>query len=162
MTLTHPSPHHNARPAGATIRVIVLHADAGASDAGTLSWLAAPESKVSYHTLIGRLGGVYTIVAPDRRAWHAGKGAWGGSTDVNSISLGLSFANRHDGTEALTPVQRAVAASVVRMWTMAYPSIEAVVTHAMVAPTRKTDPEHAPGFDLAEYVAAFTAARATP
>lgn len=149
--LTHPSPHHNARTG--PIRCIVLHSDAGQSDAGTLAWLADPESKVSYHVLIGRHGQVYTIVPESRRAWHAGKGAWQGHADVNGCSLGLAFANRHDGKEAITPLQVAAAQSVVADWRAKYPGITAVVTHADVAlpKGRKTDPFGSPGFVLADY-----------
>ena len=149
--LTHPSPNHGARPKGATIRLVVLHADAGTSDAGTLAWCADPASKVSYHILIGRNGKVYTLVHENRRAWHAGKGAWGGSTDVNSISVGVAFANKHDGVEPLTPLQLAVMPDVVRGLRERHPTIEAIVTHADVAPGRKTDPTLAPGFRIEDY-----------
>ena len=149
--LTHPSPHHNARPKGSVIRCVVLHADAGQSDAGTLAWCADPESKVSYHILIGRNGRVYTLVHESRRAWHAGKGSWGGSNDVNSISVGVAFANKHDNVEPLTPLQLAVAPEVVKALRERHPTIEAVVTHADVSPGRKTDPLHSPGFVRADY-----------
>ena len=149
--LTHPSPHHNSR-GNAVVRCIVMHSDAGASDKGTLLWMADPVSKVSYHVLIGRQGTVYRIVEESRRAWHAGKSAWGGSKDVNAISLGLAFANKHDGHEALTPLQLASALDVVAEWKALYP-IEAVVTHADVCIPigRKRDPLDSPGFDLAHY-----------
>ena len=149
--LSHPSPHHNARPKGSVIRCIVLHADAGNSDAGTLAWCADPASKVSYHILVGRNGKVYTLVHENRRAWHAGKGAWGGSTDVNSISVGVAFANKHDSLEPLTPLQLAVMPDVVRGLRERHPTIEAVVTHADVAPGRKRDPLDAPGFRIEDY-----------
>lgn len=146
--LTHPSPHHNARTS--PIRLIVLHADASPSEAGTLQWFMDPASKVSYHVLIGRQGSLYRIVAEHRRAWHAGKSAWPGVADVNSASLGLSFANRHDGKEALTPLQIAAAQALIAEWKGLYP-IEAVTTHAAVAPGRKTDPLLSVGFRLEDY-----------
>ena len=148
--LTHASPHHSARTS--PIRVIIMHADASASEKGTLGWFMDPASKVSYHVLIGRQGTVYRIVEESRRAWHAGKSAWGGSKDVNAISLGLAFANKHDGHEALTPLQLASALDVVAEWKALYP-IEAVVTHADVCIPigRKRDPLDSPGFDLAHY-----------
>ena len=147
--LTHPSPNHNARTS--PIRLIVLHADASPSEKGTLGWFMDPASKVSYHVLIGRQGTVYRIVDESRRAWHAGKSAWPGIADVNSASLGLSFANRHDGREALTPVQIAVAQDIIADWRARYPTIEAVTTHAAVAPGRKTDPLGSVGFRLEDY-----------
>ena len=147
--LTHPSPHHNARTG--PIRLIVLHADASPSEKGTLAWFMDPTSKVSYHVLVGRQGTVYRIVDESRRAWHAGVSSWPGITDVNGASLGLSFANRHDGTEALTPIQVAVAQDLVADWRARYPTIEAVTTHAAVAPGRKTDPLKALGFNLGDF-----------
>jgi N-acetylmuramoyl-L-alanine amidase len=148
--LTHASPHFNKRTG--PIRLIVCHADAGASDKGTLAWLMDPASKVSYHVLIGRHGAIYRIVRESARAWHAGVSSWPGITDVNGASLGLAFANKHDGREALTPLQIASAQSVVAEWRRKYPSIEAVTTHAAIAPTRKTDPTKAPGFRLEDYL----------
>jgi N-acetylmuramoyl-L-alanine amidase len=147
--LTHESPHHNARKG--PIRLVVLHADASPSEKGTLSWLMDPASKVSYHVLIGRHGGIYRLVPESRRAWHAGVSAWPGIADVNGASLGLSFANRHDGTEALTPLQMASAQSVIAEWRAKYPTIEAVTTHAAVAPGRKSDPLKAVGFRLEDF-----------
>ena len=151
--LTHASPHHNARTG--PIRLIVLHASAGKSEAADLSWMQDPASKVSYHVLIGRQGTVYTLVEESRRAWHAGKGRWDGHDDVNGCSLGLAFANKHDGLEALTPAQIAAARVVVAEWRLKYVGIQAVTTHAAVAlpEGRKRDPLDSPGFTLADYTA---------
>lgn len=151
--LTHPSPHHSAR--NSPIRVIILHADASASERSTLAWFMDPTSKVSYHVLIGRNGTVYRIVEESRKAWHAGKAKWDGHDDVNGCSLGLSFANKHDGDEALTPIQIAVARDIVAGWRKKYPGIREVTTHAAVATPagRKTDPLHSPGFALSDYTA---------
>ena len=145
------SPNHNARRGGLdSIRLIVLHCDASPSERATLDWLARPESKVSYHALIHRDGWVSRLVPDERRAWHAGKGSWGSVTDVNVVSLGLAFANRHDGKEPLTPAQLDIAQAVVQYWAQRY-AIEAVVGHRDVAPQRKTDPYLAPNFRLEEY-----------
>lgn len=152
------SPHHNARPKGIVPRVVVIHSDAGKSDKGTLAWLADPESRVSYHYLIGRDGTAYQVVDPKRRAWHAGKSSWKGVSNVNDYSIGLAFANRHDGTEPLTTAQMDVMQAVVEGLAGRYP-IEAVVTHAMIAPGRKDDPNRSPGFDLQRYADAAQIAR---
>lgn len=152
--LTHPSPHHNGR--GRSVpRVLVLHATAGKSDKGDLAWLADPVSKVSYHALIGRQGQLYTCVPLERRAWHAGVSAWNGVKDVNAVSIGLAFCNAHDGVEALTPIQISVALGVVEGWARSVMTLEAVTTHRAIAPDRKSDPHKAPGFELADFEAAF-------
>lgn len=142
------SPHHNRRPVPPTL--IVLHACAGASDLSTLRWLVHPDSKVSYHGYIGRDGTFYQVVDPERRAWHAGKSEWQGVPNVNDFSLGLCFANRHDDTEMLTGAQISVAKGVIQAWAKDFP-IEAVTTHAAIAPGRKFDPLHAPNFWLPEF-----------
>lgn len=148
------SPHHGPRMKDRPIRLIVLHADASPSEAGTLSWFQNPLSKVSYHVLVGRDGTAYRVVPDDRVAWHAGVSkhpACANPKSVNTESLGLSFANRHDGHEPLTPAQRATAKRVIADWRAAWPTIVAVTTHAAVAPGRKTDPEGIPNFDLADF-----------
>jgi N-acetylmuramoyl-L-alanine amidase len=149
--LTHPSPNHNSRGSLDPIGII-LHADASPAEKGTLSWIQASQSKVSYHALIGRDGAVYTCVPYDRRAWHAGKAEWLGYKDVNAITIGLCFANRNDGKEALTPAQmdgmKALIADVRRRY-----GHLPVTTHARVATPkgRKNDPEHIPNFRLEDY-----------
>lgn len=148
------SPHHNARPNATQPVLVVLHCDAGKSDLGTLRWLCDPTSKVSYHVLIGRDGVAYQVVDPKRRAWHAGVSEWEGRPNVNDFSLGLCFANRHDHTEMLTGAQISVGKAVIQAWAAAFP-IEAVTTHAAIAPTRKTDPLDAPNFWLPEFAEAL-------
>lgn len=138
------SPNHNARTK--PIRLIVLHATAGKTDGGDLAWICNPRSKVSYHVCIGRDGTVHRVVDPTRRAWHAGVAQWQGVKDVNAISLGLAWCNRHDGTEPLTAKQLAAARAVIDEWTARFPTIEAIATHMEVAPGRKTDPHLIPNF----------------
>lgn len=142
------SPNHNDRKG--RIRLIVLHCDASPSERATLSWLANPASKVSYHALIHRDGWVSRIVPDERRAWHAGKSRWQDIADVNGASLGLAFANTHNGQEPLTSAQVDIAQAVVQYWRQRY-DIDAVVGHRDVAPQRKTDPYLAPNFRLEDY-----------
>lgn len=137
--LTHPSPNHSARRQ--PVRCIVLHADASATESGTLSWMASKESGVSYHVLIGRKGEVYRLVPDDRVAWHAGKSEWKGEPMVNAFSLGLAFGNRNDGQEPYTAEARAAAVVLCAAWCRQYQlTPDAITTHALIAPGRKTDP----------------------
>ncbi len=149
MSCTHLSPNHNTRGAQ-TVKVIVLHADASPNEKGCLSWLQSSESKVSYHALVGRDGKVYTVVPYDRRAWHAGKSEWNGHKDVNGVSVGLCFSNKNDGKEPLTEAQQKAMKALIADVRRKYGQIP-VTTHARVAPGRKNDPEHVPGFVLADY-----------
>lgn len=153
--LSHPSPNHSARPEGVHPTLLILHADAGKSDNGTLAWCADAANEVSYHSLVGRTGAIYTLVAFDQQAWHAGKSEWQGRSFCNRFSIGVAFANRHDGVEPLTALQVRTMLAYVEVLAREVPTLTAVTTHAVVSPGRKTDPEHSPGFVLADYEAAF-------
>ena len=130
--------------------MIVLHADASDKESSTLDWLTRDVSQASYHVFVARDGTAYRLVDDERRAWHAGKSAWPGYKDVNAQSLGLSFANRHDDTEALTPAQVVTGKAVMAGWRAKY-AIKDIVTHADVAPGRKTDPLHIVGFRIEDW-----------
>lgn len=133
-----------------TPTMIVLHCDASAKESSTLDWLSRDISAASYHVFVARDGTAYRLVDDERRAWHAGKSAWPGYKDVNSQSLGLSWANRHDDTEPLTPAQVATGKAVIAAWRAKY-AIKDIVTHADVAPGRKTDPLHVVGFRVEDF-----------
>lgn len=147
------SPNHSARPNEARPRVIVLHATGPGALRGILDWIKTPASKVSYHGLIASDGTYYSLVSPERAAWHAGVSEWNGVKNINGISLGLAFVNPNDGKTPITPQQIAIAKAVIQYWRQNYP-IEAVTTHAAVATPkgRKTDPEEAPNFNLLDFV----------
>lgn len=140
------SPNFGKRPANAKIRLIVLHADADTKGVGTLRYLCTPKVPASYHGLIAPSGTWYQLVDAKHRAWHAGKSEWNGVTDVNSISLGLAFDNPQDGVTPLTAAQIRVAKAVIQGWLHRYPTIEAIVTHKEIAPSRRQDPHLAPNF----------------
>lgn len=151
----HQSPNHSSRPGDARPRLIVLHATGPGTTRNVLDWLTIPQSKVSYHGLIAPDGTYYSVVSPERAAWHAGVSEWNGyshNRSVNGISLGLAFVNPNNGQVPLTPQQIAIAKGVIQYWRQNYP-IEAVTTHAAVAlpKGRKTDPEHIPNFRLEDY-----------
>ena len=135
------TPHQSGRD-GKAVKVVVIHGDAGKSDAGTVSWIKAPESKVSYHYLVGRDGEVYQFVDEAKKAWHAGISDWPDCTvskSVNAYSIGVSFAN--DGTEAYKPVQYVAGAKLVSEILKRYGlDHKAIVGHADVSPGRKSDP----------------------
>lgn len=137
------SPNFNARPAGTRIRLIVLHADAGASEAGTISWLLSKQSKASYHYLVGRDGSVTQLVREEDRAWHAGVSEWAGVKGCNDYSLGLSFANRMDGKEAYPESQVAAGVELVALLMTTHGiTLDAITTHEQIARPmgRKQDP----------------------
>ena len=146
-----PSPNRSARSAGAGIDTIVLHADAGRTEAGTVSWLTSPTSKASYHYLVGRDGRVYQFVPEPLKAWHAGVSSFRGRTNLNNTSIGVSFANNMAGEEYRAKALKEgviLVASIMRRYGI---PLDRVVTHSYVSPGRKIDP--GPKFPLERFLA---------
>lgn len=141
MTLTRPSPNHSGRR-GSEVSLIVLHCDASANERGTISWIQSAESKVSYHALVRRDGTVETFVPYDRMAWHAGPSKYNGRKHCNLYSIGLAFANRNNGREALTQEQIVSMQELVADIRRRYGPLP-VATHAEIAVPRgrKADPD---------------------
>lgn len=134
-----PSPNFNARKGSGGIRYIILHATAG-SDEGAESWMENPVSKVSAHLHIRRDGSITRCVDDTARAWHAGIARWEGRTDLNSDSLGWEIGNRNDGKEPYTDAQYRAIARLLHHYLPQGLERSAVLSHAQVAPDRKTDP----------------------
>lgn len=146
-----PSPNQSARPAKTKISGIVLHADASSSVASSMDWIRRPESRASYHVLIGRNGTIYHLVPPEKKAWHAGRSAWDGVPDCNAYTIGVSMSNRNDGAEPYPEAQRDAAMDVCALFCKHFDiPVGRITTHAIVAtPTgRKTDPR---GIDLEKF-----------
>ena len=142
-----PSPNRNKRPDGVRITAIVLHADASDRVDTSLDWCRRPESKVSYHFLIGRTGNVFLLVHPEQRAWHCGVSELDGVTDVNDFAIGVCLSNRNDG-ETFPKSQLFEAALICSQLSRHYGiPLDRIVTHAQIARPvgRKTDPK---GLDL--------------
>lgn len=143
------SPHHSPR-GSARIRWVALHADASPAETATTSWVCNPKSEVSYHSLIHRDGSLTRYVRDERAAWACGKSRWQDVEWLNRWTLNLAFSNRHDGKEPLTRAQIDRAQRILDAWRSRYP-VEAVLTHAMIAPGRKSDPDRIPNFRLSDY-----------
>ena len=134
-----PSPNHGARHVP-RIQGIVLHATADdGNEALALAWLRSPASRVSCHLMVSRAGRVTRLVGDRQRAWHAGDAWWRGTTDVNSITLGIEIANRNDG-EPYTAAQYNRVAAIVAHYCRQGLALDDVVGHEAIAPGRKTDP----------------------
>jgi N-acetylmuramoyl-L-alanine amidase len=150
MTQQRPSPNHSSRR-GAKIRWIVLHADASPSERATLDWICSPRSAVSYHLFVHRDGTVTRCVPDDRAAWACGVSAWDGVQGLNRHSISIAFANRHDGKERLSDAQIDAMMRLVQSCKALHPTVEDVLTHAMIAPGRKSDPDYIPNFYRHDY-----------
>jgi N-acetylmuramoyl-L-alanine amidase len=137
--ISHPSPNAGERRAGVRPSLVVLHYTAMRCAEDALARLCAPEFEVSAHYLIAEDGRVFAMVDEDRRAWHAGAGAWGAVTDVNSASIGIELANPGDApfAAALMDALEALLAEILGRHRL---PPEAVIAHSDCAPGRKIDP----------------------
>ncbi len=142
--------HHSDRR-GAAVRWVVLHADASPRESSTVSWILSPASKVSYHALVHRDGKVTRFVVDSRAAWACGSSEYSGVIGLNRHTLSLAFSNRHDGVERLTDAQIDAARWLIEDWRTRHPTIEGVLTHAMISPGRKKDPNLIPNFYRHDY-----------
>src|SRR5579863_832133 len=73
--------------------MVVLHYTGMQSGPAALERLRDPQAKVSAHYLIEEDGRVFSLVAEERRAWHAGVAFWKGERDVNAVSIGVELVN---------------------------------------------------------------------
>ncbi len=114
------------------------------SASGAIDWLCNPQAEVSAHYVIARDGAVTQLVPEDLRAWHAGRGQWGGCTDLNSASIGIELDN--DGVSPFAaPLMTALETllpAIMARWSIGPAQ---VIGHSDLAPGRKIDP--GPRFD---------------
>ncbi|MGI3168785.1 N-acetylmuramoyl-L-alanine amidase [Pseudooceanicola sp. C21-150M6] len=129
--------------------MVVIHFTAMATAEAALERLCDPEppeglSPVSCHYLISETGDLWQMVAEEDRAWHAGAGAWGPVTDVNSHSIGIELANTgaHPFPEPQMAVLEGLLGGILGRWSI---PVENVIGHSDMAPDRKCDP--GPRFD---------------
>lgn len=153
------SPNHGERVgAGATDMLILHYTGLGPAGArgewlddqtgAATRWLCNPFAEVSAHYVVDPAGAVSQLVPESRRAWHAGRSAWAGVTDINSRSIGIEIVNAgHDGglppyPDAQIEAVIALCADIVTRHAIA---ADRVLAHSDIAPTRKADPgEHFP------------------
>lgn len=151
------SPHHNTRPDGVNIDLIVLHAISlppgefdmrlieafftGHLDTSLHHALASLKGvRVSAHFVVDRSGVITQFVPIIRRAWHAGESEWKGKSDCNDYAIGIEMIG--DETHPFTDGQYRETARLCRVLMEAHPDIhsERIVGHCDVAPGRKWDP----------------------
>lgn len=118
---------------------VVIHHTAQNSCDETYKTFTLPRTQVSAHYVICKDGKVQHMLNDYLRAWHAGAGKWGNTTDVNSSSIGIEIDN--NGFEAFTTPQINSLLQLLDTLKRKY-AIPAAnfVGHADIAPTRKNDP----------------------
>ncbi len=130
------------------IRAVVIHATAGSSSAGAVSVIHA--KKASFHWLVpdedeaahGKT--VWATCFEARAAWHVRNDCshpkiWNGHNRINHFSLGIEAVNSQLNDE-FSPWQIEATAQIVRYCWAKYPNLRHVCSHAMLDPTRRTDP----------------------
>ena len=133
--LWQPSPNFDQRRPN----FVILHQTSNDNVAKALATLTDPQRRVSAHYLIGRDGAVIQLVDESARAWHAGESWWGGSTDLNSASIGIELDNT--GDEAFAEPQIASLLVLLDELRTRYRIPQAnYLAHGDVAPARKVDP----------------------
>ena len=139
-----PSPNCGPRRGGALPDLVVLHFTAMDSARAARDRLCDPAAEVSAHYLIDETGTVEPLVPEELRAWHAGAGAWGQVTDVNSRSIGVELVNTgaHPFPDPQMRALERLLADLCHRWDIAP---ERVIGHSDMAPARKADP--GPRFD---------------
>ena len=161
------SPNRDARPAGTTINLAVVHGislppgefggdgilrlftnrlDAQAHP----SYAGIATLKVSAHFLIRRDGSLIQYVPTDKRAWHAGVSSWKECERCNDFSIGVELEGADDVPFA--EPQYETLARLTRDLQARYGTLD-LAGHSDIAPGRKTDP--GPWFDWARFRASI-------
>jgi N-acetylmuramoyl-L-alanine amidase len=123
--------------------MLVLHYTGMRSAEAALERLCSAAAQVSAHYLIDEDGAVWSLVAEDRRAWHAGVSSWRGRSDVNDASIGIELVNPgHEFGYRPFPDAQMAALEMLCRDILARHAIPArhVLGHSDVAPARKQDP----------------------
>jgi len=123
--------------------MVVLHYTDMLSAEEAIARLCDPEARVSCHYLVTKSGEVVRMVPEDRRAWHAGRSYWRGTTDVNDDSIGIELDNpgHLNGYEPFPDPQIDALIPLLSDIMQRHRITRGnVVGHSDVAPARKRDP----------------------
>ena len=123
--------------------MIVLHYTGMVSGEAAERRLCSADSEVSSHYIVHEDGRIVQMVRESDRAWHAGKGSWKESSDINSCSVGIEIVNpghllgyRDFRTRQVDSVI-ALCQGIVQRHSI---RPERVLGHSDVSPGRKVDP----------------------
>ncbi len=118
---------------------VIIHHTAQDSVKQTLKTFTLTSTQVSAHYVIGKDGKIYHMLNDYMRAYHAGVGKWGNTTDINSSSIGIELDN--NGKDAFTDIQINNLMILLAYLKKSYSIPTAnFIGHADIAPSRKQDP----------------------
>ncbi len=165
-----PSPNFSDRPASCVIDTLIIHnisLPPGEFGSGYIDQLfcnslncadheyfAQLEGlQVSAHILIERDGLMVQYVPFSKKAWHAGESEFEGRSSCNDFSIGVELEGTD--TQPFTSAQYQSLILLTHSLMDCYPdiTIDRIVGHSDVAPSRKTDP--GPCFDWQYYKTAL-------
>jgi N-acetylmuramoyl-L-alanine amidase len=138
-----PAPSPNFDQRASPPDMLILHYTGMRTGEEAIARLRDPDAKVSAHYVVEEDGRIFSLVAEERRAWHAGVSFWKGSRDINGRSVGIEIVNPgHEfGYRAFPEAQVAAVLALVGeirgRWTI---EDGFIVGHSDVAPERKDDP----------------------
>ncbi len=157
-----PSPNFDER-GGRAIELLILHYTGMPSGEIAIRRLSDPQpragdyafpwerpddpdkilGRTSAHYVVEEDGTILRLVPEEKRAWHAGLGAWAGGADLNARSIGIEIVNGgHDFGLPDYPYEQIEAVTdlvsdIVKRHRL---KLHQVVGHSDVAPLRKADP----------------------
>ncbi len=118
---------------------VIIHHTSDDTAEDSLRTLTNPKLEVSSHYLIGRDGKLYYLVDELARAWHAGESYWGGTTDLNSASIGIELDN--NGNEPFAePMIEALLQLLADLKARYKIPAANFLAHGDIIPGRKVDP----------------------
>lgn len=143
-----PSQNFDERANGQSPSMIIIHYTGTSTADEALSRFRDPAptdsiGRISPHYMIGADAEIYALVDETKRAWHAGRAAWGDCTDINSASIGIEIWNSgHEyNFEDFMPAQIDALMELINdirtRWQIPDKNI---LGHSDVAPGRKLDP----------------------
>lgn len=118
---------------------VIIHHTSDDTAEESLRTLTDPAKEVSSHYLIARDGTLYYLVDELARAWHAGDSYWGGTTDLNSASIGIELDN--NGFEPFAEPMIDTLLRLLDDLQQRYKIPAAnILAHGDIMPGRKVDP----------------------
>ncbi len=136
-----PSPNFDARQAPPDM--LLLHYTGMPTAEAAIARLRDPAAKVSAHYVVEEDGRILSLVAEERRAWHAGVAFWKGERDINGRAIGVEIVNPgHEFgyrpfPDAQIAAVIALVADIRERWSI---DDARILAHSDVAPARKEDP----------------------
>lgn len=118
---------------------VIIHHTAQNSCDQTLNTFTLTKTQVSSHYVICRTGTLYHMLNDYLRGHHAGISFWGGTTDLNSSSIGIEIDN--NGSEPFSEPQINSLLEILEKLKKAFSiPTKHFIGHADIAPGRKVDP----------------------